>query len=212
MSWTRRILILVAFAVMLGGVALMVTQQDELWLALSLAGFVLVLAAVPSLQRERAATEDRAEETEAEAEAAGEELAAPRQRTGNVMLLPREDAQADGRDGEGVPAVAGEEPGGVEGGDPATREHPALAAAGEAVPSEGAAPSDASAAPGDEPVDAADPEAGTAAPAPRFAPSQQPRPALAGRRQRAGAERSRRNVAIAGAAAAAAAWVWRRRR
>ena len=54
MSWTRRILVLLAFALMVGGVALMITQREELYLAASMAGFVLMLAAVPSLPRQRA--------------------------------------------------------------------------------------------------------------------------------------------------------------
>ena len=52
MSWTRRLLVTCAFALMLVGVALMIIQEDELFLALSLAGFALVLVAVPSLPRE----------------------------------------------------------------------------------------------------------------------------------------------------------------
>jgi outer membrane biosynthesis protein TonB len=51
-SWTRRLLVTCAFALMIVGVALMIIQEDELFLALSLAGFALVLAAVPSLPRE----------------------------------------------------------------------------------------------------------------------------------------------------------------
>lgn len=59
MSWTRRVLVTCAFALMLAGVVLMVTQKEELFLALSVVGFALVLVAVPSLPKE-AAGEDRA--------------------------------------------------------------------------------------------------------------------------------------------------------
>lgn len=61
MSWTRRFLVLVAFALMLAGVALMVTQKEELYLGLSVAGFALVLAAVPGLPREPVGDEVLAE-------------------------------------------------------------------------------------------------------------------------------------------------------
>lgn len=180
MSWTRRLLVACAFALMLAGVALMVIEEDELFLALSLGGFVLVLVAVPSLPHDeeteepgaRAAESGPAELMPAPQEAEPPERAAP----APAAVTAAPDPTASG------PAVP--EP---DAPDPAPPEPIAPEpAAPEPIAPEPAAP---------EPI-----APGRAAP--EFPPGGEP-----GGRLR---DLSPRGIALAGAAAGAALWLWRR--
>jgi hypothetical protein len=239
-SWARRGLVVLAFAMMIAGVALLVTQESELFLILSVAGFALVLVAVPSLPREaeqdEPAPEDEATERAATPAAAGG-------RTGTVTVLARSDgaAQAAGADAGAAPdrmASPSSEPDApIAATDPETD-----VVAGSATSAPATAPSPAPAAPAEpegpserqpDPLEHAAPVAPEAIPAPDadiagdepepavasvpgpppYVAESSPTPVPAGSSAGAHREVSPRTVAAAGAAsvaAGAALWIIRR--
>jgi outer membrane biosynthesis protein TonB len=179
-SWTRRLLVTCAFALMIAGVALMVTQEDELFLALSLAGFALVLVAVPSLPREA----ERVEQ--------GPAAAAPPAPEATPRRAEPEAAPAEAEPVAPSEAVAPAEPVAPSGPEPVAAEAAVPEPTEPAVPTAPIAP---------EP---AEPPAGRGG-EPVSAPA-----AAAGERGGRLTELSARDFALAGAAAGAALWLWRR--
>lgn len=199
MSWARRGLVVLAFAMMIAGVALLVTQESELFLILSVAGFALVLVAVPSLPREaeqdEPAPEDEATERAATPAAAGG-------RTGTVTVLARTDGADEIAPEPGGPPPGADEPVTDPGEPPLgagevpapVPDAPQADAAGQPLPEAAqAAGADAGAAPDrmaspssepDAPIAATDPEtgvvAGSATSAPATAPSPAPDADIAG--------------------------------
>jgi len=76
-SSARRLIVLLGFTLMVAGVLLLVTQEEEIFVALSVLGFVVVVAAVPRLKRERS-------------EAGDEPATGIQPTTGNVTVVPSE--------------------------------------------------------------------------------------------------------------------------
>lgn len=242
MSWTRRVLVMLAFVLMVGGVALMVTQREELYLAASAAGFALVLAAVPSLPRQRATDAEAAGEDEVAGAVAdaptprrkgsgsGQDGAAlgTREWTGNVTVLPRPAGEPAASE-RGAPAEPGEAAASghdapSEPGQAATPEHGGPVEAGQAATPEHGASAEAEgeraagplprapARDAGEQPPAAAPPRAADAP-PAAAASEQARPSPSTPGSRASAaDVSPRGLAIAGAAAGAMLWLWRRAR
>lgn len=118
MSGLRRAAVVAGFGVMLASVGVMVATEEELWLGLGIVGFIVVLIAVPSLQRERRPApeqDDARGDAEQDAPADGEELAAGRSRSGNVTPLEGErTAEHDATAVEAEAAPAGDQDGATE--------------------------------------------------------------------------------------------------
>jgi len=200
-SPARRLIILAGFTLMVAGIVLLLSQEEEVFVALSVLGFVVVVAAVPRLERGGAGA---APATGVQPAAAVEPPTGTDSSTGDVTVVSGEPTLEH-------PAVAdseafgdGQEP------RPELSEPPAPAPEpepDEPVPAE-TTPEPAPAEP--EPAEPAEPA--PAFPAPERWGSWRPPADAPGA---TGSARPRaRTVAVAGAAvtAAAALWAWRRAR
>ena len=205
MSPARRLFVLAGFTLMVAGIVLLLSQEEEIFVALSVLGFVVVVAAVPRLERGEAGA---APATSVQPAPAVEPPTGTQPPTGDVTVVSGEPTLEH-------PAVAdpeafgdGQEPRPEPSEPPAPAPEPEPA---EPVPAE-KTPEPAPAEPESEPAEPELAEPAPAFPAPERWGSWRP-PADA--QGAPGSARPRaRTVAVAGAAvtAAAALWAWRRAR
>lgn len=206
MSPARRLIILAGFTLMVAGIVLLLSQEEEIFVALSVLGFVVVVAAVPRLQRERdeagavpATGVQPAAEVEPATDAQPPTEPGIELPPGNATVVPSEptlehaaveDSEASEHEQEPQPEPAAPPPAAVE---------PAPAATPVPAP---ASPELAEPAP--------------SFPAPKRPGTWQPPSPPANRQAATGpGGLSARNVAVAGTAAGAAGallWAWRRAR
>ena len=197
MSSARRLIVLLGFTLMVAGVLLLVTQEEEIFVALSVLGFVVVVAAVPRLRRERSEAGDEPA-TGVQPGAGAEPATGIQPTTGNVTVVPSEPTLEH-------PAAA----------DPETsrEEHEP-----EPAPPPPAALEPAPPAPPVPTATAPEPEERAAAPSfrrpERWDLGQASSPSASGRARTGPPRPSARTAAVAGTAAGAGAllWAWRRGR